>query len=65
MDNTFCYNLNNVDMLREVTVKIKLKRIDTQECVIIKRPIEYMVEVNIYYQGHREITEINIISGQK
>jgi len=65
MDNTFCYNLNNVDMLREVTVKIKLKRIDTQEGVIIKRPIEHMVEVNIYYQGHREITEINIISGQK
>ena len=23
--------------------------------------IEYIVEVNIYYQGHREKTEINII----
>jgi len=28
-------------------------------------PIEYMVEVNIYYQGHRERTEIDIIGGQK
>ena len=24
-------------------------------------PIKYMVEVNIYYQGHRERTEINMI----
>ena len=28
-------------------------------------PIENMVEVNIYYQGHRERTEIDIIGGQK
>jgi len=27
--------------------------------------IEYMVEVNIYYQGHRERTEIDVIRGQK
>ena len=27
--------------------------------------IEYIVEVNIYYQGHRERMEINVISGQK
>jgi len=30
-----------------------------------KRPIEHTVEVNIYYHGHRERTEINIIGGQK
>jgi len=30
-----------------------------------ERPIEYMVEVNIYYQGHRERTEIDVIGGQK
>ena len=30
-----------------------------------KRPIEYIVEVNIYYQGHREKTKINVISDQK
>ena len=30
-----------------------------------ERLIEYMVEVNIYYQGHRERTEIDIIRGQK
>ena len=28
-------------------------------------PIEHMVEVNIYYQEHKERTEINIIGGQK
>ena len=28
MKNTFCYNLDNGDMLREVTIKIKLERID-------------------------------------
>ena len=26
-----------------------------------KGPIKYMVEVNIYYQGHRERTEIDVI----
>ena len=28
-------------------------------------PIEHTVEVNIYYQGHRERTEIDVIRGQK
>ena len=91
--------------LREVTVKIRLERIDTQEGITVEalldsgairssefakkqrfkmkrlerlinvrnvdksfnkeRPIENMVEVNIYYQGHRKRTEINVISGQK
>ena len=27
--------------------------------------IEYTVEVDIYYQGHRERTKINVIGGQK
>ena len=30
-----------------------------------KEPIEHMVEVNIYYQEHRERTEINVIGEQK
>ena len=30
-----------------------------------EEPIEHMVEVNIYYQGHRERTEIDVIGGQK
>ena len=94
--------------LREVTVKIGLERIDTQEGVTVevlldsgvtglvmssefarkqsfklKRlerpmqvrnvdssfnkegPIENTVEMNIYYQGHRERMEINVIGGQK
>ena len=28
-------------------------------------PIEHMVEVNIYYQGHRKRMEIDVIGGQK
>ena len=28
-----------------------------------KRLIEYIVEVNIYYQGHRERIEIDVIRG--
>jgi len=94
--------------LREVTVKIGLKRIDTQEGVTVEAlldsgvmglvmsseftkkqgfklkklerpmnvrnvdgsfnkegPIENIVEVNTYYQGHRERTEIDVIGGQK
>jgi len=30
-----------------------------------ERPIEHMVEVNIYYQEHRERMEIDVIRGQK
>ena len=94
--------------LREVTVKIGLERIDTQEGIMVEAlldseamglvissefakkqgfklkklerpmqvrnvdgtfnqegPIENTVEVNIYYQGHRERTEIDVIGGQK
>ena len=108
VENTSTYNLDNGDILREVTVKIGLERIDIQEGVTvevlldsratglviilefarkqgfklkkIKRPIyirnvnrmfnkegpiENTVEVNIYYQEHRERTEINVIRGQK
>jgi len=94
--------------LREVTVKIGLERIDTQEGIMVEAlldsgvtwlvmssefakkqgfkmkrlerpinvrnvdgsfnkegPIENTVEVNIYYQGHRERMGIDVISGQK
>ena len=95
-------------ILRKVTVKIGLERIDTQKGVTVEAlldsgatglvmssefakkqefklkklerpvnmrnidgsfnkegPIENIVEVNIYYQGHRERMEIDVISGQK
>jgi len=35
MENTSCYNING-DMLRNVTVKIRLESINTQEEVIVK-----------------------------
>jgi len=102
------YDLDKEDLLREVTVKIGLERIDTQEGITVEAlldsgaiglvmslefarkqrfklkkldrpiyvrnvdgllnkegPIEYMVEMNIYYQGHRKRTEIDVIGGQK
>ena len=108
IDNTTCCDLNNGDMLREVTVKIRLERIDTQKGVTVevlldssvielvissefarkqafklnkierliyirnvngffnkKRLIEYIVEVNIYYQRYKERMEINVIREQK
>jgi len=34
VDNTFCYNLDNENILREITVKIGLERIDTQEVTV-------------------------------
>jgi len=95
-------------LLKEVTVKIRLERINTQEGIIVEalldsgatglvmsskfarkqefklkrleslmyirnvdgslnkeELIEYMVEVNIYYQGHKERMEIDVIGGQK
>jgi len=94
--------------LREVTLKIGLERIDTQEGITVEAlldsgatgivmsseftrkqgfklkklerpmqvrnvdgtpnkegPIENMVEVNIYFKGHVERTEIDVIGGQK
>ena len=107
-DNTSMHNLDKGDLLREVTVKIGLERIDMQEGITVEAlldsgatglvmssefarkqgfklkkldrpmyvrnidgslnkegPIEYTVEVNIYYQGHRERTEIDVIGRQK
>ena len=95
-------------VLREVTVKIGLERIDMQEGITVEAlldsratglvmssefarkqgfklkklerliqvrnvngsfnkegPIENTVEVNIYYQGHIERTEIDVIGGQR
>jgi len=95
-------------ILRKVTVKIMLERIDMQEGITVEalldsratglvmssefvrkqgfklkklerpinirnvdgllnkeEPIEHTVEANIYYQGHRKRTEIDVIGGQK
>jgi len=108
VENISTYNLDDRNMLREVTVKISLERIDMQEGVTVemlldsgatvlvmssefarkqefrlkkierliyirnvdrtlnkKKPIENTVEINIYYQGHRERMEIDVIRGQK
>jgi len=50
----------------------KLKRLDRpmyirniDSSLNKKEPIEHTVEVNIYYKGHRERTEIDVIRGQK
>ena len=36
MDNIFCYNLNNGELLKEVIVKIGLERINIQEGVTVE-----------------------------
>jgi len=36
MENKFCYNLDNGNMLRKVTMNISLERINMQEGVIIE-----------------------------
>jgi len=36
IENTSCYNINNEDMLKEVTVKIRLERIDIQEGMMVE-----------------------------
>ena len=36
IDNIFCYNLNNKDILKEVIVKISIERIDTQKEVTVE-----------------------------
>jgi len=106
VENTSTCNLNKGDLLREVTVKIGLERIDTQEGITVEAlldsgatglvmssefarkqgfklkkldrpmyvrnvdgslnkegPIKHTIEVNIYYQGHRERIEIDVIGG--
>ena len=35
-DNTFCCNLDNRNILREVTIRIGLERIDTYEGVTVE-----------------------------
>jgi len=107
-NNTSIHDLNNGDLLREVTVKISLERIDMQEGIMVETlldssaiglvmssefsrkqefklkkldrpmyirnmdsslnkrgPIKHTVKINIYYQRHRERTEIDVIGGQK
>ena len=36
IENIFCYNLNNGDMLREIMVKISLERINMQKRVTVE-----------------------------
>jgi len=50
----------------------KLKRLErlmnirnVNESLNKEGPIEHTMEVNIYYQGHMERTEIDVIGGQK
>jgi len=52
--------------------RFKLKKLDrpiyvrnVDSLLNKKGPIEHTVEVNIYYQGHRERMEIDVIGGQK
>ena len=58
IDNTFCCNLNNRNMLREVTVKIGLERIDTQEGVIVEALLESRIMKLVMSSEFAKKTEI-------
>jgi len=49
--------------LKKIENPIYVRNVD--EIFNKKGPIENIVEVNIYYQGHRERMEIDVIGGQK
>ena len=49
--------------LKKIERSIYVRNVD--ETFNKKGPIEYIVEVNIYYQRHREKTEIDVIEVQK
>ena len=49
--------------LKKLERPMNVRKVD--ESLNKEGPIEHTVEVNIYYQGHKERTEINVISGQK
>jgi len=49
--------------LKKIERLIYVKNIDSS--FNKEGPIEHMVDINIYYQGHREKTEIDVIRGQK
>ena len=49
--------------LKKLEKPINVRNVD--ELFNKEGPIENTVEVNIYYQGYRERTEINVIGGQK
>ena len=60
----------NLEFARKQEFKLKkLKRLmhvrNIDRSLNKEGPIEHMVEVNIYYQGHKERTEINVIGRQK
>jgi len=53
MENKSCCNLDNMDMLREVTVKIGLKKIDTQEGVTVEALLDSGARVQSLLEGRR------------
>ena len=49
--------------LKKLEILIHVRNVDGS--LNKEGPIEYIAEVNIYYQGHKERMEINVIRGQK
>jgi len=49
--------------LKKLERPIYVRNVD--ETLNKEEPIKHTVEVNIYYQGYRERTEIDVIKGQK
>ena len=49
--------------LKNIKKPIYIKNVD--RTFNKERLIEYIRKINIYYQGHKERTEVNMIRGQK
>jgi len=57
------------EFVRKQVFQLKLKRLmnvrNVDRSLNKEGPIEYTVEVNIYFKGYRERMEIDVIGGQK
>ena len=60
MEKIFCYNLDNEDISRKVTVKIGLERVDIQEKVIVEVLLNRRVIGLVISSKFAEKQEFNI-----
>ena len=60
MENIFCYNLDNKNISRKVTVKIGLERIDIQKKVIVEVLLNRRVIELVISSKFAEKQEFNI-----
>ena len=70
LNNSVIGLVMSLEFIRRQELKLKkIKRLiyvrNVNDSFNKEKPIKHIVEVNMYYQGYRKKTEINIISEQK